>query len=47
MNIVGLQVFLSLTISAVDVSQGSALAPDTNKAKVSTASIFEILDRKQ
>ena len=35
-----------MTISAIGVSQTSALAPDTNKAKDSTASIFEILDRK-
>ncbi|XVE88300.1 hypothetical protein DITRI_Ditri19aG0058900 [Diplodiscus trichospermus] len=41
-----LKVFFALTISAIGVSQTSALAPDTNKAKDSTASIFEILDRK-
>lgn len=39
-----MQVFFALTISAMGVSQTSALAPDTNKAKDSTASIFEILD---
>jgi ATP-binding cassette subfamily B (MDR/TAP) protein 1 len=38
------QVFFSLTITAVGISQSSTLAPDTNKAKDSTASIFEILD---
>ncbi|XVF40227.1 hypothetical protein PTKIN_Ptkin01aG0094700 [Pterospermum kingtungense] len=40
------KVFLALTISAIGVSETSALAPDTNKAKDATASIFEILDRK-
>ncbi|KAI9120891.1 hypothetical protein K1719_007924 [Acacia pycnantha] len=40
------QVFFALTITALGVSQTSALAPDTNKAKDSTASIFEILDSK-
>ncbi|KAJ7947232.1 ABC transporter B family protein [Quillaja saponaria] len=40
------KVFFALTISAMGVSQTSAMAPDTNKAKDSTASIFEILDRK-
>ena len=40
------QVFFCLTITAIGVSQTSALAPDTNKAKDSTASIFEILDSK-
>lgn len=40
------KVFFALTVTAIGVSQTSALAPDTNKAKDSTASIFEILDRK-
>ncbi|KAJ0017257.1 hypothetical protein Pint_10095 [Pistacia integerrima] len=40
------KVFFALTISAIGVSQSSALAPDTAKAKDSTASIFEILDSK-
>ncbi|KAE8722975.1 ABC transporter B family member 12 [Hibiscus syriacus] len=40
------KVFFALTISAIGVSQTSALAPDTNKAKDSAASIFDILDRK-
>ncbi|MBA0779108.1 hypothetical protein Gotri_003389 [Gossypium trilobum] len=40
------KVFFALTVSAIGVSQTSALAPDTNKAKDSAASIFEILDRK-
>ncbi|XP_027187861.1 ABC transporter B family member 9-like isoform X2 [Cicer arietinum] len=39
-----LRVFFCLTMTAMAVSQSSALAPDTNKAKDSTASIFEILD---
>lgn len=40
------KVFFALTISAVGVSQSSAMAPDTNKAKDSAASIFSILDSK-
>nr|QIT08314.1 putative ABC transporter B family member 9 [Siraitia grosvenorii] len=40
------KVFFALTISAVGVSQTSALAPDRSKANDSTASIFEILDSK-
>lgn len=40
------KVFFALTISAIGVSQTSAMAPDTNKAKDSTASIYEILDSK-
>ncbi|XP_058196058.1 ABC transporter B family member 9 isoform X2 [Rhododendron vialii] len=40
------KVFFALTISAMGVSQSTALAPDTTKAKDSAASIFEILDRK-
>ncbi|KAJ1414190.1 P-loop containing nucleoside triphosphate hydrolase [Sesbania bispinosa] len=40
------KVFFSLTVTAVGVSQTSALAPDTNKAKDSAASIFQILDSK-
>ncbi|XP_047154648.1 ABC transporter B family member 9-like isoform X3 [Vigna umbellata] len=39
------KVFFCLTITAIGVSQTSALAPDTNKAKDSAASIFNILDR--
>ncbi|OWM87702.1 hypothetical protein CDL15_Pgr027306 [Punica granatum] len=38
--------FFALTISAVGVSHTSAVAPDTNKAKDSAASIFDILDSK-
>ncbi|KAL5577120.1 hypothetical protein UlMin_018819 [Ulmus minor] len=41
-----LKVFFALTISAMAVSQGSAMAPDTNKARDSAASIFKILDSK-
>ncbi|OIW14039.1 hypothetical protein TanjilG_11384 [Lupinus angustifolius] len=40
------KVFFALTVTAIGVSQSSALAPDTNKAKDSAASIFEILDTK-
>jgi ATP-binding cassette subfamily B (MDR/TAP) protein 1 len=35
-----------LTISAVGVSQSTALAPDSNKAKDSAASILDILDSR-
>ena len=38
------QVFFCLTITALGISQTSALAPDTNKAKDCAASIFNILD---
>ncbi|KAL2475097.1 ABC transporter B family member 9 [Abeliophyllum distichum] len=40
------KVFFALTMSAIGVSQTSAMAPDVNKAKFSAASIFEILDSK-
>ncbi|KAK7331427.1 hypothetical protein VNO77_25652 [Canavalia gladiata] len=40
------KVFFCLTITAIGISQSSALAPDTNKAKDSTVSIFETLDSK-
>ncbi|CAK7350307.1 unnamed protein product, partial [Dovyalis caffra] len=40
------RVFFALTIGALGVSQSSGMAPDTSKAKDSTASIFAILDRK-
>ncbi|GAV90486.1 LOW QUALITY PROTEIN: ABC_tran domain-containing protein/ABC_membrane domain-containing protein, partial [Cephalotus follicularis] len=40
------RVFFSLTLTAVGVSQTTALAPDTNKAKDSATSIFDILDSK-
>ncbi|CAJ2658415.1 unnamed protein product [Trifolium pratense] len=35
-----------LTMTAIAVSQSTTLAPDTNKAKDSAASLFEILDSK-
>ncbi|KAF2549943.1 hypothetical protein F2Q68_00037115 [Brassica cretica] len=40
------KVFFALTITAIGVSQTSAMAPDSNKAKDSAASIFDILDSK-
>ncbi|XP_004295414.1 PREDICTED: ABC transporter B family member 9 [Fragaria vesca subsp. vesca] len=40
------KVFFALTISAVGVSQSTGMAPDSNKAKDSAASIFQILDSK-
>jgi len=41
-----MQVFFALTVTAVGVSQSSALAPDTNKAKDSATSIIKILETK-
>nr|ATA63002.1 ATP-binding cassette protein [Lithospermum erythrorhizon] len=40
------RVFFALTMAAMAISQSSALAPDSSKAKSATASIFAILDRK-
>ncbi|KAL8055536.1 hypothetical protein ABFX02_04G062700 [Erythranthe guttata] len=40
------RVFLGLSMTAIAISQSSALAPDSGKAKASVASIFAILDRK-
>ncbi|CAA3031866.1 ABC transporter B family member 9 [Olea europaea subsp. europaea] len=40
------KVFFALTMSAIGVSQTSAMVPDVKKAKDSTASIFYILDSK-
>ncbi|KAJ7968838.1 ABC transporter B family protein [Quillaja saponaria] len=40
------KVFFALTVSALWISRSSATAPDTSKAKDSTASIFKILDNK-
>ncbi|KAH0858130.1 hypothetical protein HID58_086391 [Brassica napus] len=40
------QVFFAITMTALAVSQTSAMAPDRNKAKDSAAYIFEILDSK-
>ncbi|KAK2993902.1 hypothetical protein RJ640_012776 [Escallonia rubra] len=39
------KVFFALTMSALGVSQTSAVAPDISKAKDAAASIFKILDR--
>jgi len=33
-------------MASVGISQSSSLAPDSNKAKIATASIFRIIDRK-
>ncbi|MQL71843.1 hypothetical protein Taro_004156 [Colocasia esculenta] len=40
------RVFFALTMAAIGISQSSALAPDSSKAKSATASIFAILDSK-
>ncbi|KAE8733144.1 ABC transporter B family member 12 [Hibiscus syriacus] len=40
------QVFFALSVSAIGISQSNSLAPDVGKAKVSVASIFEILDQR-
>ncbi|KAK4489249.1 hypothetical protein RD792_005046 [Penstemon davidsonii] len=40
------KVFFALTMSAIGVSQATSTAPDLNKVKDSSASIFEILDSK-
>ncbi|KAB2601391.1 ABC transporter B family member 9-like [Pyrus ussuriensis x Pyrus communis] len=40
------KVFFAITISAMGVSQTTSMAPDSNKAKDSAASIFRILDSK-
>ncbi|KAG7532464.1 ABC transporter-like [Arabidopsis thaliana x Arabidopsis arenosa] len=40
------QVFFALTLTAIGVTQSSAMAPDISKAKDSAASIFDILDTK-
>lgn len=39
-----LQVLFTLSLSALAFSEASAMAPDTNKARDSAASIFELLD---
>ena len=41
-----LQVFFTLSISAIGLSQSSGMAMDRNKAKDSAASILKILDNK-
>ncbi|KAF6172243.1 hypothetical protein GIB67_024865 [Kingdonia uniflora] len=40
------RVFFALTMAAIGISQTSSYAPDSAKAKASTASIFALLDRK-
>ncbi|XP_059629369.1 ABC transporter B family member 11-like isoform X1 [Cornus florida] len=40
------RVFLALTMASLAISQSSSLAPDSSKAKIATASIFDILDGK-
>nr|KYP71725.1 ABC transporter B family member 5 [Cajanus cajan] len=40
------RVFFALTMASIGISQSSSLAPDSNKAKIATASIFRIIDRK-
>ena len=42
----GLQVFFALTMAATAVTQSSSFSTDTQKAKIATASIFAIIDRK-
>lgn len=40
------KVFFALSISAIGISQSSNLAPDSNRAKSATASVFALLDSK-
>ncbi|RDX69267.1 ABC transporter B family member 21, partial [Mucuna pruriens] len=40
------RVFFALTMASIGISQSSSLTPDSNKAKIATASIFRIIDRK-
>ncbi|KAK8558004.1 hypothetical protein V6N13_050354 [Hibiscus sabdariffa] len=40
------RVFFALSVSAIGISQSNSLAPDAGKAKISVASIFEILDQR-
>lgn len=42
----GLQVFFSLTMTAIGISQSSSFSSDSNKAKSAAASIFAIIDRE-
>lgn len=42
----GLQVFFSLTMTAIGISQSSSFSSDSNKAKTAAASIFAIIDRE-
>ncbi|KAF6172353.1 hypothetical protein GIB67_024975 [Kingdonia uniflora] len=46
MQLVSILVFFALTMAAIGISQTSSYAPDSAKAKASTASIFALLDRK-
>ena len=41
-----MQVFFALMLSTVGISETSALASDSKRAKESTISIFALLDRK-
>jgi ATP-binding cassette, subfamily B (MDR/TAP), member 1 len=41
-----LQVFFTLNMAAVGISQSSSLAPDSAKAKCAAMSILAIIDRK-
>lgn len=41
-----MQVFFSLMLSAIGVSQTMALAPDLNTVKASALSVFEILESR-
>ena len=41
-----LQVYYTLTLAAIGISQSSSLAPDASKAKNSATSIFAILNGK-
>uniref|UniRef100_A0A1J3GPL7 ABC transporter B family member 4 n=2 Tax=Noccaea caerulescens TaxID=107243 RepID=A0A1J3GPL7_NOCCA len=40
------RVFFALTMAAMAISQSSSLSPDSSKADVAAASIFEIIDRE-
>ncbi|OVA17091.1 ABC transporter [Macleaya cordata] len=40
------RVFLALIVSAIEISQTNAMAPDSNKARDSAGSIFKILNSK-
>ncbi|XP_022761297.1 ABC transporter B family member 11-like [Durio zibethinus] len=40
------RVFFSLSASALGIAHSNSIAPDASKAKISVASVFEILDQK-
>ncbi|XVF66026.1 hypothetical protein PTKIN_Ptkin10aG0001300 [Pterospermum kingtungense] len=40
------RVFFALSTTAIGISQSNSIAPDASKAKISVASVFEILDQK-